>query len=401
MDRRQLLFGGASVIGLSALAGCSSGVGEQSAQAASKKLITAADLKMEVGTPYPLVSLPGKKPMGQVYDRPPNYETPAEKLIGEKNYPYTDNDYYYVRYREADVLEVDPQDYTLKIGGDAAHNEVTFTYDELLARSSTTVGAVGMCSGQGRGLHHPMIPGMPWTKGDLSAAEWTGIPLKDLLKEVGVDDSAEFVAFRGGRLISMTKPQYWRSYILDTLPDETIVALKMNGEDIPFWNGYPVRLVVPGTYAPPWVKQLVEIQIRKTNHPMEWSGREATPNKLNLHSFVTTPTDGTTVPPRRPIEFTGVAYDKGDGIAQVDYSIDDGKSWHKAKLEKSYGKYTWRVWRANIEFDEPGEHTVMCRATSTTGEKQAIEVSEDVRETAGRKETAARLYAAHIMVEDG
>src|SRR5699024_3313841 len=32
------------------------------------------------GTPYPLVALPHKQPLGQVYELPPNYETPTPKL---------------------------------------------------------------------------------------------------------------------------------------------------------------------------------------------------------------------------------------------------------------------------------------------------------------------------------
>ena len=158
-----------------------------------------------------------------------------------------------------------------------------------------------------------MIPGMPWTKGDLSCAEWTGVPLNDLLDEVGVKDSALHVSFGGGRVISLTKPEYWRSYMIETIRQyEPLVAYQMNGEDIPFWNGYPVRLVFPGTWAPTWTKQLVEIDIRTTPNEMEWSGREITPNELLPFSLIVTPTDGTQVPVGREVELTGVAYDKGD-----------------------------------------------------------------------------------------
>src|SRR5699024_10785279 len=106
-------------------------------------------------------------------------------------------------------------------------------------------------------------------------------------------------------------------------------------------------------------------------------------------------------PRGRPIEFTGVAFDKGDGIKQVEYSVDDGETWRKAELEKSYGKYAWRVWHAKIEFDQSGEQEVLCRATSNSGEQQPLEVSEDIMDNGGRKETAARAFASHITVEDG
>ncbi|HEX5770256.1 MAG TPA: molybdopterin-dependent oxidoreductase [Nocardioidaceae bacterium] len=395
MDRRKFLIGALSVPAGVALAGKGVGLlGGGSPGVASEALLRAKDLKLKSGTPFPLVSLPGKAPMGQVYDRPPNYETPAEHLIGTKNYPYTDNEYYYVRYREASVLELTPENYRLKIGGDAADNEITLTLDELNRRATTTIGAVGVCSGEGRGLHHPMIPGMPWTKGDLSCAEWTGIPLKDLLHEVGVKDSAYHVSFGGGRVISLAKPQYWRSYPIETVMErEPLIATKMNGEDIPFWNGYPVRLVFPGTWAPTWTKQLVEIDIRSTANDMEWSGREITPNELKPFSLIVTPTDGTQIPVNRRVELTGVAYDYGAGITKVEISQDEGATWEPAKLEKSYGKYTWRVWRAEVGFDSTGENRVLSRATNADGEVQPLDPAPDVMETGARKETASKIFA--------
>ncbi len=393
VDRRKFLLGALSVPAGAVLAKTGIGLlGEESAAAGG--VLRAEDLKLMKGTPFPLVSLPGKAPMGQVYDRPPNYETPAEHLIGRQNYPYTDNEYYYVRYREASILQLTPENYRLKIGGDAADNEITLSLDELKRRSSTTIGAVGVCSGQGRGLHHPMIPGMPWTKGDLSCAEWTGVPLNDLLDEVGVKDSALHVSFGGGRVISLAKPDYWRSYMIETIRQyEPLVAYQMNGEDIPFWNGYPVRLVFPGTWAPTWTKQLVEIDIRTTPNEMEWSGREITPNELLPFSLIVTPTDGTQIPVGREVELTGIAYDKGTGITKVEISQDEGRTWEPAELEKAYGKYTWRVWHATVGFDQTGEQRVLCRATNADGEVQPTEPASDVMDTGARKETAARIFA--------
>lgn len=400
VDRRKFLLGALSVPAGVALAGKGIGLlGEGSPGVASEALLRAKDLKLKSGTPYPLVALPGKAPMGQVYDRPPNYETPAEHLIGQQNYPYTDNEYYYVRYREASVLQLTPENYRLKIGGDAADNEITLTLDELNRRASTTIGAVGVCSGEGRGLHHPMIPGMPWTKGDLSCAEWTGVPLNDLLDEVGVKDSALHVSFGGGRVISLNKPDYWRSYMIETIRQyEPLIATKMNGEDIPFWNGYPVRLVFPGTWAPTWTKQLVEIDIRTTPNEMEWSGREITPNELKPFSLIVTPTDGTQIPVNRKVELTGVAYDKGAGITKVEVSQDEGKTWEDAKLEKSYGKYTWRVWHATVGFEQTGQQRVICRATNADGEVQPLDPAPDVMENGARKETAAKIFAGVFEV---
>jgi DMSO/TMAO reductase YedYZ molybdopterin-dependent catalytic subunit len=40
-----------------------------------------------------------------------------------------------------------------------------------------------------------------------------------------------------------------------------MLAWAMNGEDIPFLNGYPLRLIVPGYYGTYWVKHLSDITV--------------------------------------------------------------------------------------------------------------------------------------------
>ena len=403
ISRRSFVAGAVAVPAVAFLGSRFGPLSGQSAAAGGEvggAVLTAADLTMPPGTPYPLVSLPGKGALGQLYDRPPNYEVPAEKLIGQKNYPYTDNEYYYVRYREANVLELTPENYSLKVGGESAAQEVSFSLDDLIERASLTLGAVGSCTGEGVGLHQPMLAAMPWTKGDVSCAEWTGVPIKDLLEEAGFNkETAKFVSFGGGRVISLKKPQYWRAYPIETmLAGHAMLAVKMNGEDIPFWNGYPVRLVVPGSYSPTWTKQVVEMQVGPTPHPMEWSGRKVTPNSLKLFSLISTPTDGTKIPRGRKVELTGVAYDKGVGITKVEISQDEGATWAPGTLEKSYGKYTWRVWHATVGFDATGEQRVLSRATNAEGDVQEMEVSAEVQENAGRKETSSRHFAAVFEV---
>ena len=96
LSRRQLLG-----LAAGAAAGAvGTGVGLRSAGAAPPRRLA--------GTPFALVALDGKAALGQVYDHPPNYETPTTRLIGRRNAPFTDAEDYYVRYREADVYRVDP-----------------------------------------------------------------------------------------------------------------------------------------------------------------------------------------------------------------------------------------------------------------------------------------------------
>ena len=353
------------------------------------------------GTPYPLVALPGKAPMGQVYDRPPNYETPTPHLIGSRHHPYTDAEYYVVRYREASVPYVDPERFRLVVGGDSVRHKLVLTLDDLRGFPQVDIGAVGNCTGLGRGLLRPLVPGLPWTKGDLSCARWSGASLRAVLHEAGVLPGAIQVAFRAaGRLAAATKPEYWRVYPLATaLRPEGLLATRMNGGDMPLWNGFPLRLVMPGAYSPMWVKQLVEIQVRSTPHPMEWSGRAMTPGTIRIMSLMTDPPDGTVVQSGSTVAIRGVAWDSGHGIERVEVSTDDGRSWERATIERSYGKYVWRVWHHRVVARGRGTLRVLTRATGVTGETQPMDVSERILRGGGRKNTAVRTFAGVLVIE--
>jgi hypothetical protein len=45
------------------------------------------------------------------------------------------------------------------------------------------------------------------------------------------------------------------------MADEVIIATSMNGSELPHFNGYPARIVVPGWTATYWMKHIVDIQI--------------------------------------------------------------------------------------------------------------------------------------------
>ena len=367
-------------------------------------LDTAAKYRIPTGTPYPLVQLPTKKPMGQVYDVPPNYETPMHKLIGDNSYPLTDTEYYYVRYREPMPPKLDPADYRLKISGDAMSAPLELSLDALKSFPAVTKVAVGECAGLGRGLLRPVVPGLPWTKGDVSCAEWTGASLKAILEEVGIVPEAKFVSFRSGAptIAGMPDEEGKRPYIRvykpeSVLTDDAMLAYGMNGEDLNFWNGYPVRLVVPGTYAPSWVKQLTDIEVRTKEEPLEWSGREIGAGWMKTYSLISSPPDGTQVLKGTPVEIVGIAWDRGQGIERVEISVDEGASWDEATLEDPVSTFAWRVFRHEVQVESEGPMRILSRATSTDGSTQPVEVPQEVFDKGGRQNNAADTYAAILV----
>ncbi len=389
LSRRQLL-----VLGAGAAAGALGAV--PSLRTAG---VAAAPARSLPGTPFPLVALQGKAPLGQVYDHPPNYETPTTRLIGKRNPPFTDAEDYYVRYRESDVYRVDPALFRLRVGGEAATEQLDLTLDDLRAMPSERVGTVGACSGLGRGLVRPLMPGMPWTKGDVSCGEWTGVPLAAVLREAGALPDASVVAFRGGRTIAAAKRDYWRHWDLELmLRQGPLLAYELNGEPLPVWNGFPLRVVVPGSYAPGWVKQVVEVDVRRTPHPRDWRGKEPSMPPLKAMSLITDPPDGTHVAAGTEVELRGVAWDGGKGVRKVEISVDDGQSWTEARLERPHGRYVWRVFHAKVPAGAPGRLWVLSRTTANGGETQPMDIPKDVIEDQVRQNNAVRTFAAMLEV---
>lgn len=69
-------------------------------------------------------------------------------------------------------------------------------------------------------------------------AEWTGVPLAHVLREVSPLPNARYLVFH-------TVDQWWDSLdMFDALHPQTLLAYGMNGEDLPVKHGAPVRLRV-------------------------------------------------------------------------------------------------------------------------------------------------------------
>ncbi|BAS26004.1 molybdopterin-dependent oxidoreductase [Limnochorda pilosa] len=394
-NRREFLRRGILTVGAAGLA--VSGLGPLARAAAPFPGVGPA-----TRDPNRLVALPGKRPLVQIYDKPPVYETPTAYLIGDELYPLTNRDAYYVRWREALIPEIKPEELRLEVGGDAAVRPRTFTLDELKAFGEVSVAAVGSCKRNASGTLRPMLGGVPWGKGDVSAAKWTGVRVKDVLEAVGVKENAVQVAFKSaGFTIALAAQEYWRIQSVDEMMDpKAILAYRMNDGEIPIWNGAPLRLVNPGEYAPEWVKQVVRIEIRSTPIENRWAGTHAGPDPIRIVSLVTTPQDGERLPSGREVELTGVAYDSGVGIAKVEVSIDGGKSWERASLEplSPHGRYVWRVWHYRFTPRQRGPLTVFTRATGVEGEVQPFGVQEAHYTSNGRRMNSIVEFAAHLEV---
>jgi len=123
--------------------------------------------------------------------------------------------------------------------------------------------AVSQCSGNGRGFFEPRVAGGQAGNGLMGNARWRGVPLRAVLDRAGVKAGAVQVQFDAldGPVAEGT-PDFAKALDLDLARSgEVMLAYAMNGEELQFLNGWPLRLVVPGYFGTYWVKHVNEVTV--------------------------------------------------------------------------------------------------------------------------------------------
>lgn len=340
-----------------------------------------------------LVAYPQKRPLILLTTRPPQLETPFavfnESLL-------TPNDAFFVRYHLSDIpTNLDPAAFRLKVRG-AVGTPLELSLADLKQLGATTeIVAVNQCSGNSRGHFTPRVNGGQLSHGAMGNARWTGVPLKTVLQKAGLNKGARQVAFNGlDRPPVEATPDYVKALDIDhALEDEVMLAWAMNGEDLPMLNGYPLRLVVPGYYGTYWVKHVNDIEVLEREFSGFWMApayrvpdnptksvppgtapAKTTPiMRFTIRSFITSLTEGATVPVGRATRVRGIAFDSGHGIREVIFSSDGGRSWRVAELGRDEGRYSFREWQIGFTPTQRGGHKLMARALNRIGETQPLE----------------------------
>ena len=92
---------------------------------------------------------------------------------------------------------------------------------------------------------------------------WTGFRLRDLLERAGVKPGSVAVRFKGLETpVLPNENHFTKSLSLDHAGDgEVMIAYQMNGEQLPLFNGFQTRLILPGWYSIYWMKMLCDIEV--------------------------------------------------------------------------------------------------------------------------------------------
>ncbi|MHA3775325.1 SorA family sulfite dehydrogenase catalytic subunit [Verrucomicrobiota bacterium sgz303538] len=350
------------------------------------------ELPFENGT-RPLVKYPQKRPMIRLTARPPQLETPFS-VFNEG--VITPNDAFFVRYHLSNIpTEIDPDTFRVQVKG-KVNTPLQLSLADLRSQfEPVEIVAVNQCSGNSRGFSNPRVGGGQLANGAMGNARWRGVRLKDVLEKAGVAAGAKQVSFNGLDSAPLEKtPDFVKALDVDhALDGEVMLAYSMNGEDLPMLNGFPLRLVVPGYYGTYWIKHLNEITVLDEAFTGFWQSAAyripdttgaciepgTTPkstipiNRFNVRSFITSVSDGATLPKNRETLVRGIAFDGGYGITQVLFSADGGRTWQEAALGKDLGKYSFREWSIPFKPTQAGKIDLKVKATNRIGQSQPLE----------------------------
>lgn len=254
------------------------------------------------------------------------------------------------------VPVVDAASWKLRISG-MVDRELTFTYDQLLARDLVEIPITMQCVSNEVG-------------GDLiGTARWLGVPLIELLDEAGVQDGAE-------QIMGVSVDGFTAGFPVEAGTDgrDALVVVGMNGHPLPREHGYPVRLVIPGLYGyVSATKWLSEIRLTTWDEEGYWIPRGwSRLGPIKTQSRIDKPRPGS------PLEagtqtIAGVAWAPHRGIGRVEVRVDEGP-WQRAKLGEVPSPDTWVTWWLAWKATA-GDHTIEVRATDADGDVQTATVS--------------------------
>src|SRR5215217_5012308 len=274
--------------------------------------------------------------------------------------PIAPNDKFYTVTKNVVDPNVDAGIWRLEIGG-LVEEPKSYSFQDLINLAGVEQESTLMCISNRIGA------------GLMSNAIWQGVPLRDLLAASRPLDGAREVFLNGA-------DAYTDSFAFDKAMDPTtIVAFAMNGEPLPQRHGYPARVVVPGLYGEKNVKWVTRIEVvdydaRGFYEQQGWGPDFVIPTRSDIFGprwvrrrddrFVESFASG-----RRAI-IRGRAFAGDRGIQKVEFSADGGETWRGVRIDYPGTNLTWTFWSADWLPDEPGEYTLVSRATDGAGTPQ-------------------------------
>ncbi len=260
---------------------------------------------------------------------------------------------FYVRTRTPDRIDY-TKGWRIAVDGLVAR-PASFAAAELDARGRSLGVTLLECSGNARG----------GSFGLMSAAEWSGVPLRTLLDEVGADPGARVLVSgfdEHSRPSERSIPgASWIFSRADIESTGALLATRMNGEPLPRDHGFPVRLVVPGWYGCTCIKWVDTIRLvgdgePSTPHMREFASRthqdgepplarDYRPASIQLAAF---PVRIERLA-RGRLRFTGIQWGGDDERPELDLVISSRAAVPVDVCVPRATRTTWGLWTATVD----------------------------------------------------
>ena len=134
---------------------------------------------------------------------------------------------------------IDLATYRLKISG-KVNNPVELTFDQIRCLPKVQASPLLVCPGFFE-----------------DQANWAGTPIKGVLALAGIQEGATAVKFIAD------SDKYQATLPLErALQEQNLIAYEWEGQPLPRYHGFPLRLVLPDMEGNQWVKWITEIVVK-------------------------------------------------------------------------------------------------------------------------------------------
>merc|ERR1719277_2762990 len=146
---------------------------------------------------------------------------------------------------------------------------IKLSMHELMKLPKVSVPVTLNCAGNRRKEQNLIQKGIGfhWGCEAASTVVWTGVPLHEVLKHVGIQDEARWINFNGPEgEVPMGDTTYGASHAREVCMNPArpcMLAFMMNGELLHPDHGYPVRLLIPGYIGGRMIKWLTKMSVTR------------------------------------------------------------------------------------------------------------------------------------------
>lgn len=370
LSRRRLLTGAAGMAGIATLGASSAVLAQDQPLQEGPRVMGAGADDLGERSSYEQLSRAAiaEYPNGMLGSL-----TPLADLEGT----ITPSDLHYEIHHHG-VPEIDPAEHRLLVHG-MVENPTVYTMADIKRFPSVSRTSFLECSGNSLSFffgptEEDTAQGIA---GLASCSEWVGVPLTRIFREVGVSPEATWVLFEGA-----DAGRNHRSWPIEKLwHSDAMLAYGQNGEALRPPQGYPLRLIVPGSEGNANVKWLRRIEFSdQPGHSEKETAQysdirtDADGNlvaneftfAMDAKSIITTPSGGQTVSGPGAWEIRGLAWSGRGKIAKVEVSTDNGQTWHLASLDGPVLSQAFTRFRYLWNWDG-NERIIMSRAIDETG----------------------------------